>query len=49
MGELQPWPREGEVWEPVLPWPGDECPQGLYVHRYSEALVGGRDGWKAVA
>lgn len=47
--ELQAWPREGEVWEPVLPWPSDECPQGFYIHRYSEALVGGRAGWTFAA
>ncbi len=29
--DLQPWPRAGETWAPVLPWPREECPAGFYM------------------
>lgn len=29
--DLQPWPRAGETWAPVLPWPRAECPAGFYA------------------
>lgn len=44
-GEPGPWPREGETWAPVFPWPTSGCPVGLYIHGYSEALIGGKAGW----
>lgn len=43
--DLQPWPRAGETWAPVLPWPREECPAGFYIHSYSTVPVGGRAGW----
>jgi hypothetical protein len=43
--ELGPWPREGETWGPTFPWPISGCPVGLYIHGYSETLVGGTAGW----
>lgn len=43
--ELGPWPKPGERWEPVLPWPRVECPAGLYVHHYSTVPIGGTCGW----
>lgn len=33
--ERAAWPREGEIWIPVLPWPMHECPGGLYVHEFA--------------
>lgn len=40
---LQPFPQVGEVWAPMFPWPTDECPAHLYVHKYG--AMGGPEGW----
>lgn len=40
-----PWPQVGETWAPCAPWPEQGCPEGMYVHGYSEAMIGGTAGW----
>ncbi len=42
--DLQPWPRAGETWAPVLPWPRAECPAGFYTHGYSTLVLDPKNG-----